>query len=535
MLHRFRAAIRAFAHPEPTTPELSTLAATTNNVLNLLKRRPPLTPHSREQIKRNPYIYAALRNTADEIISKWNGAESYVPHSAEDAGFQRPPQIFAASASPIHEQQAAHLRWNIDHRLQRGWATVIRQILTGREDGKSVQEIQWAWQPGGPYRGTWVMDDILSCDPDCFGFSYHRQTNPLSGAVTYQRVLRYNPNGAVSGSLYLGAASGKAMPENKFLVYAFDNFYEQNDGESILTKLDLFDWYQRNNFAFWMVALNRYGSPLVVGEVPRGASEAQRDAMLAAIDSIQQETGIVITEGEKVTMLQSMNQGATGFDLLDRLINRMISVVITGHALAMEEGLTGSYSYANATTVEIREILLHTLANAIDDVINRQLIPAFMKWNYPQETEYPHQELLPPRPKELAPGASPTKAGGTPPQAMQGNGIERPRPNPKEVMYYQYLTQNDDRVRPTHQQMHGVIRPVGDALWRIWWPPCGYNCRCYIRPITRAEAEAEGLAPTPALPPVYPDPGFYAAQTILENNISGDIVGKSLDNSGGAL
>ena len=62
-----------------------------------------------------------------------------------------------------------------------------------------------------------------------------------------------------------------------------------------------------------------------------------------------------------------------------------------------------------------------------------------------------------------------------------------------EVAYLEYVTMEDTRVRATHRKMHGVIRPVDDPVWKIWYPPNGYNCRCKLR--------------------VMPDDGFISGPT----------------------
>lgn len=377
-------------------PETGVLTSrTTQQLLKMYQRRDEnLTAKTRDQIKRNPYVYAALRNTADELVGKWNGASGYIPRDRSEEHLRRPPQILAASTMALHQRQAEHLRWNVDYRIKRGWETIIRSLLHGREDGKSVLEIKWAWQPSGPYKGTWIIDDILHCDPDMFNFTYKKVTNQQTGEVEFERQMNYNPNGGLGG---------KAVPPGKFILYSFDRAYENDEGNSILNKLNLYDWYQRNNFIFWLVDLNRYGSPLLVGTVPKGASDQQREALLAAIDSVQQETGILIDETEKIEILQAQRNGAAGFELLNRIINAIIAVVITGNSMSMENSHTGTYSLAKATTAESRKIILYALSTAIDNVINHQLIYWWMLYNYPGTMEYPRHQLLPPRPEEVAP------------------------------------------------------------------------------------------------------------------------------------
>lgn len=53
----------------------------------------------------------------------------------------------------------------------------------------------------------------------------------------------------------------------------------------------------------------------------------------------------------------------------------------------------------------------------------------------------------------------------------------------------QYKTAKDDRVRDDHDDKLDIIKPVDDAFWDRWYPPNGWNCRCYVvqtnKPITK--------------------------------------------------
>lgn len=43
-----------------------------------------------------------------------------------------------------------------------------------------------------------------------------------------------------------------------------------------------------------------------------------------------------------------------------------------------------------------------------------------------------------------------------------------------------YQTVGDARVRPTHQALDNITRPVNDKFWNIYMPPNGWNCRCTV-------------------------------------------------------
>ena len=71
----------------------------------------------------------------------------------------------------------------------------------------------------------------------------------------------------------------------------------------------------------------------------------------------------------------------------------------------------------------------------------------------------------------------------------------------------QYKTAKDNRVREDHANIDDVIKPIDDKFWDKWYPPNGFNCRCYVvqtsKPATKGTPKAE------------PTPGF-------ENNVGKD-------------
>jgi SPP1 gp7 family putative phage head morphogenesis protein len=48
----------------------------------------------------------------------------------------------------------------------------------------------------------------------------------------------------------------------------------------------------------------------------------------------------------------------------------------------------------------------------------------------------------------------------------------------KYFPYYMYSAVMDNRTRPAHAAMHGFVARFDDPIWRVWTPPCGFNCRC---------------------------------------------------------
>lgn len=60
---------------------------------------------------------------------------------------------------------------------------------------------------------------------------------------------------------------------------------------------------------------------------------------------------------------------------------------------------------------------------------------------------------------------------------------------------YQYKTLADNRVREEHRRLHDTIWRNTDPVWDKIWPPNGWNCRCYIKPLNQDEVNSSVVQP----------------------------------------
>jgi SPP1 gp7 family putative phage head morphogenesis protein len=72
---------------------------------------------------------------------------------------------------------------------------------------------------------------------------------------------------------------------------------------------------------------------------------------------------------------------------------------------------------------------------------------------------------------------------------------------------------NDNRVRPAHLALDGIIRPVDDPFWNTHSPSLGFNCRCRLISMSEAQAKArsgdgKGLNKPIDLEAMQPDKGW---------------------------
>lgn len=59
--------------------------------------------------------------------------------------------------------------------------------------------------------------------------------------------------------------------------------------------------------------------------------------------------------------------------------------------------------------------------------------------------------------------------------------------------YWEYRTVDDNKVRPEHRLLDGLILPATHPLWQKIYPPNGWNCRCYIVPRTKNELGEQNI------------------------------------------
>ncbi|MGY4700421.1 phage minor head protein [Avibacterium paragallinarum] len=70
-------------------------------------------------------------------------------------------------------------------------------------------------------------------------------------------------------------------------------------------------------------------------------------------------------------------------------------------------------------------------------------------------------------------------------QQMRDNVDNRP--------YWQYSAVNDDRTRPSHSVMNGLVYAYDDPFWHTFYPPNGFNCRCTVIALAERDIKRRNL------------------------------------------
>ena len=66
-----------------------------------------------------------------------------------------------------------------------------------------------------------------------------------------------------------------------------------------------------------------------------------------------------------------------------------------------------------------------------------------------------------------------------------------------QSVFWMYDARNDDRVRPSHAAMDGIIFRHDDPIWATHYSPNGWNCRCRVRVLTSEQVRGRAARPRP--------------------------------------
>lgn len=73
-------------------------------------------------------------------------------------------------------------------------------------------------------------------------------------------------------------------------------------------------------------------------------------------------------------------------------------------------------------------------------------------------------------------------------------------------IYLMYSAVGDERTRPEHMKLDGVVKRADSKFWDKYTPPLGFNCRCGVIPLSKSRAKEIGIS-TQSISD-FPEPEF---------------------------
>lgn len=196
---------------------------------------------------------------------------------------------------------------------------------------------------------------------------------------------------------------GEELPEKKFIIYRniSDNASPYGDGLGRLIYWPC--WFKKNAIKFWMIFADKFGSPTAIGKYPSGAQKEQQDALLAALEAIQQESAIKIPDNMIIELLEAARTGSIDtYEKLCNFMNSAIAQVMLGQTLTSDIGDKGSYA-ASKTHEDVRQDYIKADADSLCEAQNNSLIRWIVDYNFQGISKYPKIWIRTEQEKDLMP------------------------------------------------------------------------------------------------------------------------------------
>ena len=134
-------------------------------------------------------------------------------------------------------------------------------------------------------------------------------------------------------------ADGLVMPPRKF--WQFETGAEHDDEPYGLGLGHWLYWpvyFKRNGIKFWLIFLEKFGAPTVVGKFPPNAAPEDKEKLLAAVNAIQTDAGIINPEGMMVELLEATRAGAGDHKTFEKAMDGAISKVVLSQTMTTDDG-----------------------------------------------------------------------------------------------------------------------------------------------------------------------------------------------------
>lgn len=165
---------------------------------------------------------------------------------------------------------------------------------------------------------------------------------------------------------------GELLPARKFLVPAQDASYVNPYGFADLSMCFWPAVFKRGGLKFWVTFTEKYGTPWLVGKVPRGTPSSEQDKLLDQLEAMVQDAVAVIPDDASVDTVEAGAVSANA-DLYERLLmfcRSEISIALLGQNQTTE----ANSNRASATAgLEVTDELRDADARLVEASVNQLL------------------------------------------------------------------------------------------------------------------------------------------------------------------
>jgi len=237
--------------------------------------------------------------------------------------------VRAASDDPVHQEQAAFVKWNLGTHLAGAFYRDLYEMLDALDCGFSINEKVFEIVNKGKWRGKAAYKNIKSKNPKYFDFDCDDYGNLKKDGLL----------------LSVNSLQEKRLPKDKFIIFSYMMRYENLYGNADLRAAYRAYWIKDTAWKLRAVYMERFAGNNLKGKYPANDDKA-RDKLLALFRTWQQETGIAIPENCEVEVLNMATSSKSEYEASIEDCNKEMQIAINTQILTMDTGERGNGSRA---------------------------------------------------------------------------------------------------------------------------------------------------------------------------------------------
>ena len=175
---------------------------------------------------------------------------------------------------------------------------------------------------------------------------------------------------------------GEELPDRKFW-----HFCTGSDHDDEPYGLGLAHWlywpvfFKRSGVKFWLVFLEKFGTPTAVGKYPGGTPKPDQDKLLEALQAIQTDSAIIFPQGMDAELLEATRGGTADYTSLYDRMDAAIARVTLGQT-ASTQGTPGRLGNDDLQA-DVRTDIVKADADLVCMSFNATVVRWLTEWNFP--------------------------------------------------------------------------------------------------------------------------------------------------------
>ena len=141
------------------------------------------------------------------------------------------------------------------------------------------------------------------------------------------------------------------MPERKMwtVTSGADN-HDEPYGIGLARALYWPVFFKRNDIKFWLIFLEKFGSPTAMAKAPQGMIDdaTQRGKIIQVLKNIAQDAGVVVPDTITLELLEAARSGAADYETMHKAMNEAISKIVVGQTMTTDSGSSLSQAQVHA-------------------------------------------------------------------------------------------------------------------------------------------------------------------------------------------